>query len=108
MNSSPPATKPTRPPIGPDVEECSHGDAAIAVRPRKRHHEGGERDPAGEQAKNAGQETDDEAHVRKLLDASTWMEAPGWKHLEKIQLRRYQLQLVAKARRRSIHSPRAF
>ena len=53
---------------------------APAVRPREANHEGGEPEPAGEQANNAGQETEDEAHKRK--------------HLERIQTTRYQLQLV--------------
>jgi hypothetical protein len=46
--------------------------------PPEANHESGEREPAGEQTKYAGQETDDKAHERK--------------HLELIQARRYQHQ----------------
>lgn len=69
-----------RPADWPDVEECSHGEATIAVRPPDANHEGGEPEPAREQAKNAGQKTEDEAHERE--------------HLSRIWTRRYQLQVV--------------
>jgi len=50
----------------PDIEESSHGDAAVSVRTREDHHQKGKPEPAGKRADKTGEKAEDEAHEQDV------------------------------------------
>src|SRR5271156_2872711 len=50
----------------PDIEEGTHGDAAISVRTREADHQKRKPEPAGERAEKTRQDAEDEAHEREV------------------------------------------
>src|SRR4051812_32627367 len=58
---------------GSDVEECSHGNAAIAIWPREADHQHGEPKPSSEHSQNAGEETNEKSHEREKPSQTTKM-----------------------------------